>query len=225
MIEPWLGSFLIGFLGIIIAILILHEAAKWGCLGMILLFLAFLFWGYTFDFYPIRSLPTGISPSQNLAGRLGVFLGAASSCIWLDASKGEKIRMLISVNSWGRFIIVTAIYFVGTLESTLIFSDSTPFTAMLIGLLPSNSDNDSDNNEARCVITGLVLFIATTWIWWHWDTSGYALSIHNVDTTKNMFSTLLITSLFYGRSDILTNSAIRKLESISKGDQEKPSNK
>lgn len=212
MIEAWLASFLLGFFIVVITILVLHKASEWGCLGIIILFLIFLFWGYAFDFYPIRSLPTDISPSQNMTGRLGWFLGAASTCIWLDTPKGEKIRMLISVNTWGKFMSVTAVYLIAMIECDLIFSNSSVFTGILIGTI--SSDNKKGENGYRCFVLGSILFIATAWIWWHWEASGYAAALYEMDMTKRMLSILVITSFFYGRSDTPVNNTLKKLKSI-----------
>lgn len=212
MIEPWFGSFLIGFFGVMIIILILNKTIEWGCLGIIILILGFLFWGYIFDYYPTRSIPSDMSPSQSVTGRMGWFLGAASSCIWLDAPKKEKLNALISVSNWGRYIVVTAIYFIGVIEAILIFSSGSFFTAFLIGTYPF--DDKKKGNGARYFGIGLVLFLATIWIWWHWETSGYAAALYEIDTAKSMFVMLATTSLFYGRTDTAANSTVKKLESI-----------
>lgn len=198
MIEPWLGSFIIGFFGVIIAILILHKAFDCGCIGILVLVLAFLFWVYAFNLYPFRSFPTDMSPSSNMTGRLGWFLGTASTCIWLDAAKGEKVKMLISVNAWGRFMSATAIYLIGMIEFTLIFSSDNLFTSILIGTGLGSAKED--NTGFRQFVVGLALSIATIWIWWHWDTSGYATMLYEIDIAKSMLYTLVIVSLFYGKN-------------------------
>lgn len=210
MIEPWLGSFLIGFFGMIIAILILNKAFAWGCLGIIILVLAFLFWGYV-DFYPLRSYPADMSPSQSVTGRLGWFLGAASSCIWLDAPKKGKVNALISVSNWGRFMVATAIYLMGMIEFTLIFSSDSLFTGILLASGLGSAEEDDDG--FRQFMVGLTLFIATIWIWWHWDTI-YATMLYEIDITQSTLSTLGIASLFYGRTGTISDNTTKGLESL-----------